>query len=224
MYIITYAYELENIKDYEVQISPPAEVSGFFEAAEIIRYHRYKIEYNRSEHEIICPRYTFADGIEVIVIPWFLIPGRPYPIHIYLYASGLYSTNPGMGQRGVAEATRKQFKLGKGKFSHSTVSRSYRAFEESRKQALEHRYGEEFEAGGSAAGNLVGAAIKNDTKKGEAQGTTRRFPKTTETSARRREMAVFLQGLLCHTEKMKIEAASRQFVEKWHKKTGRLLI
>jgi len=129
-----------------------------------------------------------------------------------------------MGQRGVAEATRKQFKLGKGKFSHSTVSRSYRAFEESRKQALEHRYGDELKVSCFTAGMLVGTAIKSAAKKGEAQGTARHFPNTTETSARRKEMTVFLQGFLCHSEKMKIEAASRQFVEKWHKKTGRLLI
>jgi len=203
---------------------PQRKCQDFFDAAEIIRYHRYKIEYNRSDREIICPRYTFADGIDVIVIPWFLIPGRPYPIHVYMYASGLYSTNPEMGQRGVAEATRKQFKLGKGKFSHSTVSRSFRAFEESRRQGLENRYGEELKIGGAMTGVLIGAAIKSAAKKDEEHETARRFPKTAETSARRREMAVFLEKFLCLAEKMKIEAASRQFVENWQKRTGRLLL
>ena len=50
------------------------------------------------------------------------MPGRPYPIYVYIYGIILYSTNLEMGQREAAEKTRKQFGLET--FSHTTLGRA----------------------------------------------------------------------------------------------------
>jgi len=195
---------------------------SFFVGAVLIRNHRYHIEGKRQKHEIICPRYIFGDGSSVIVIPWFLIPGRPYPIQVYLYACGYYSSNPDMGQRAAAEATRTAFNLKK--FSHSTVSRSFRAFEESRKRGLELRFGEEFKVCSEEIPDLVVvAAVKPEVKRSDSPRAARRFPTVIETAERRKAMAEFLCDIL-DIPKCNIESTSRQFVEKWYKKNRRLLL
>jgi len=194
----------------------------FFEGAEIIRYHRYCIEYKKGWHEIICPRYIFADESDVIVIPWYLILGRPYPIQIYLYACGVYSSNPDMGQRGAAAATRKEFNLKK--FSHSTVSRSFKALEARREQELKRRFGDELKVSGKGNAHLVAAAEKRVFKRRETTDTTRRFPTAADTCRRREGMAVFLRDFLDACKKASIEAAARLFVESWNKKARRLLL
>ena len=176
-------------------------------------------------HEVACPRYTFADGTYVIVIPWYIIPGRPYPVQVYLYACSLYSTDPEIGQRGAAKATREKFKLET--FSHSTVSRSFRAFEQARKQDMESRFGEELEVCPGKTAMLVDEASKFDGKRGEAVPHERRFRSVDDTGARRKEMAGFFQDIICAAEKgsvKAIEAAGCQFLKKWHEKTRRLLL
>ena len=156
-----------------------------------------------------------------MVIPWFLIPGRPYPIQVYLFACSVYSANPGMGQRGAAEATRKMFKLEK--LSHSTVSRSFRSFEESREQGLQSRFGEETK--GACAESLVSAVAKTRAKKVEASACARRFRSVADTAERRKEMAEFLQDIYGAAKTAgAIEAASRKLIGDWHKKTSRLLL
>ena len=50
------------------------------------------------------------------------MPGRPYPIYVYIYGIILYSTNLEMGQREAAEKTRKMFGLKT--FSHTTLGRA----------------------------------------------------------------------------------------------------
>ena len=202
---------------------------GFFDKAESVRYHNYQIKYYRRDHEIICPRYMFADGTDVTVIPWYLIPGRPYPIQIYLYACTLYSKNPEIGQRGAAEATRAKFDLKT--FSHSTVCRSFKSFEQSRELALGKRFGEAAKAGGVGAplfvmpvGGQSGPAAKADAKKAEAPRPAGRFPSTDDTSERREGMAKFFPTYPCDAKIGDIESISRRFAENWHKKNTVLLI
>ena len=166
----------------------------------------------------------------MVVIPWYLIPGRPYPIQVYLYACALYSSNPEMGQRAAAEATREEFGLEK--FSHSTLSRSFRTFEESQKRALELSFGEEFKICSEETPCLVGRAEKPETKKDNDANCARRFPTVIETTERRKKMTEFLSDIIKSLQKENIEAIqkenieaiSRQFLEKWHKKYRRLLL
>ena len=194
----------------------------FFEGAEIIRYHRYSIEYKKGWHEIVCPRYTFADGNYVIVIPWYLIPGRPYPVQVYLHACSVYSTTPEQGQRGAASATRKEFNLKK--FSYSTVSRSFRDLETRREQELKRRFGEELKVCGEVNTSLIGSAEKGKFKSREEPNIAGRFPTISDTGSRRKEMAAFLRGFIDTGKKVNIEAAAHQFVENWNKKMRRLLL
>ena len=193
----------------------------FFATADSVRYHSYQIEYTR-HHEFVCPRYTFADGTDVIVLPWFLIPGRPYPVQIYLYACELYCTSPTIGQRGAAEATRKKFRLNT--FSHSTVSRSFRSFENARKQALESKFGEEATACGTESPELISAAAKAETKNEEAAQPEKCFPAAADTAKRREAMRGFFPKYLYGAQRGEIESASIQFVADWHEKNRRLLL
>lgn len=223
MYIVTYECEIDNQKNYEIKITPPKGMEDFFMAAENINYHCYHIEYRDFHHEIICPKYMFADGNYVVVIPWFLIPGRPYPIQIYLFACSFYSSNQDIGQRGAAQATRDEFKLKY--FSYSTVSRSFKAFEQTIKQSLEHRFGEEVKVCGTEIPNNADAVEKIKVKNDEAPNIVKSFPCAVDMTVRRKKMAVFFQEFLyCAKKEENIETASRQFVESWHKKTKKLLL
>jgi len=222
IYIITYETSLENQKDCEIEIKPPDEMRSILETAESVSHLIYHIEGKRRKHEVVCPRYTFAGGGFVVVIPWFLVPGRPYPVQVYLYACGLYSANPAMGQRAAAKATCDEFNLEK--FSHSTVSRSFRGLEARHKQELERRFGEELTLCGAVNASLVAAGAKSEPKGREAQNTAGRFPTVADTARRREGMAAFLRGFLDDCKKASIEAAARLFVESWNKKARRLLL
>jgi hypothetical protein len=127
-----------------------------------------------------------------------------------------------MGQRAAAKAARAKFKLEK--FSHSTVSRSFRALEQSRKQSLEHRFGEEIVTGNAERPQIVGAAAKNEVKSEKATKTGRLFPAVMETGGRRKEMAAFLREYLNACKDVNIEIASRRFIEGWHKRNRRLIL
>jgi hypothetical protein len=222
MYSITYECSLENQKDYEIHVEPPSAMKKPLETAVCIRYYRYHIEYMEYKHEIVCPGYIFKDGSYVIVIPWYLIPGRWYPIQIYLYACSLYSSDPTLGQRGAARKTREKFKLEK--FSHSTVSRTFRALEEAQKQALERRFGEEIKPRGDEALSLVNAAATAIRESNEAPQAAKRIPPVEDTATRRKAVSVFLRRFLYDQKTGDVEAAGRQFVKPWHEKARRLLL
>ena len=84
----------------------------------------------RYEYEIVCPEIGWQEEDEskkYLLIPEFMIPGRPYPIYVYLYGITLYTSNLKMGQREAAEKTRKQFGLET--FSHTTLGRAMKKLE-----------------------------------------------------------------------------------------------
>jgi len=126
-----------------------------------------------------------------------------------------------MGQRGVAEATRTKFKLET--FSHSTVSRSFRAFEEAREQALENKYGGNAGAF-SEATPPISAAAKVTARNDNGKQSGKRFRTVTDTLLRRDGMRGFLPKFHRTSKTCDIESISKRFVEIWHKKTRRLLL
>jgi len=90
----------------------------------------YKLQCGSDAYEVVCPEIQKSEGPDAaasLIIPEFMIPGRPYPIYVYLYAIVLYSSNPGMGQREAAEKTRKRFGLKT--FSHTTLGRAIKKLE-----------------------------------------------------------------------------------------------
>ena len=91
-----------------------------------VKERTYALQCGRAVYGIVCPEIQNGE-IKTLIIPAFLIPGRPYPIYVYIYAIVLYSSNPAMGQREAAEKTRKRFDLVT--FSHSTLGRAMRKLE-----------------------------------------------------------------------------------------------
>jgi len=201
----------------------------FFVTAELIRRDYHTIKYNEQNIDIVCPCYRRADGSEVIVIPWYLIPGRPYPLQVYQFACSYYCANPEISQRGAAEATRIKFKLKT--FSHSTISRTFRSLEDAHKASLENRYGEELNISEAESTSVVSAApkVKVD-KKDKSYKTARkthsviRFPSVADTLDRRIVMAGFLPKFKEDAKTADIEAAGCQFIKDWHEKSRRLLL
>jgi hypothetical protein len=127
----------------------------------------YALECGQAVYEIYCPEIQ-EDGVKYLIVPEFMIPGRPYPIYVYLYAIVLYSSNPEMGQREAAEKTRKRFGLTT--FSHTTLGRAMKTVE-----ALVKTDANEPE-------------LYNDTKEPQ-QPDAGRFP-SVELTAKRREMVL----------------------------------
>ena len=128
MYIITRSAPLENTNNTNYEIKSP-EIEAAYRSAGYQRYERrYKLEYHHKDYIIVCPEYrdTANNRKPIVIIPEFLIPGRPYPVYIYLYAIDLYSSNPELGQRAAAEATRKHFGLAT--FAHTTLGRALKRF------------------------------------------------------------------------------------------------
>jgi hypothetical protein len=119
--------------NWQVETSPskfiyalPAKKKQKFKADELLKRCIYALLFGRDGYEIICPKRQVG-GIEYLVVPKLLIPGRPYPVYVYLYGIILYSTNPKMGQRAAAEKTRKRFNLDT--FSHTTLGRAMKRLE-----------------------------------------------------------------------------------------------
>jgi len=128
MYIITRSVPLENTNNTNYEIKAP-EIEANYRSAGYQRHERrYKLKYHHRDYIIICPEYRDIanKSAPIVIIPEFLIPGRPYPVEVYLYAIDLYSSNPELGQRAAAEATRKHFGLAT--FSHTTLGRAMKRF------------------------------------------------------------------------------------------------
>ena len=177
----------------------------------------------------MCPCYRLADKGEITVIPWYLILGRPYPLQVYQFACSYYSSNPEIGQRGAAEATREKFGLKT--FSHSTVSRSMKTFDQARKAAMEKKYGEEIIVSDAEGVIIVSAAPKGANDDGsehldtdESPRTRRRFPSVSDTANRREAVAGFLPKFEKDAKREGIEAAGCQFAKNWNETARRLLL
>jgi hypothetical protein len=86
------------------------------------------MEYMHRKVTITYPQVSnHATGTKVSLIPWFLLPERPYPIFIYIYAIWHYNNSGKKSQRLTAAATGKVF--GVDSFNKSTVCRNIKALE-----------------------------------------------------------------------------------------------
>ena len=125
MYILTQSGSLENIRDTVYQVHNADLERSYLESG----YHQNERIYNLKAHHkefvIVCPEFRKSGTAPIVLIPDFLIPGRPYPIYVYMYAIEIYSSSPEKGQRFAAEATRKQFGLTS--FAHTTLGRALKS-------------------------------------------------------------------------------------------------
>lgn len=67
-------------------------------------------------------------GFEISLIPWFMLPGRPYPVFIYAFANWHYVNSKQKSMRLSAAATSRIF--GISDFNKATVSRSIKSMEQ----------------------------------------------------------------------------------------------
>jgi hypothetical protein len=93
-----------------------------------VGYHRRRLEYMGRIVTIRCLKVLNPDsGVGVSLIPWFIVPGRPFPVFAYIYAIWHYHKN---GKKSMDEAAAACGKLfGIERFHKSTVSRSIKAME-----------------------------------------------------------------------------------------------
>jgi hypothetical protein len=128
MYILTQTERIENSKDIDFLVHAP-ELEKYYLKAGYKRTERfYKITTMNRVFTVICPE--FRDGsngsMPIVIIPDFLVPGRPYPVYVYLFAIDLYCQNSQMGQRAAAKATKEHFGLAT--FAHTTLGRAMKSF------------------------------------------------------------------------------------------------
>jgi hypothetical protein len=107
MYILTRSGPLENNQNNMFRVKDPV-LEEQYRKAGYQRYERsYKVKEAHKEYSVLCPEFrNEALGVEpVVILPEFLVPGRPYPVYVYLYGVDLYSNAPEKGQRWAAEET-----------------------------------------------------------------------------------------------------------------------
>ena len=122
MYILTQSGPFENRENKIFEVTVP-DLEKQYTDAGCQRHERvYGITYRHGEHTVICPEFRKSGEEAAVIIPEFLIPGRPYLLEVYLYAIDLYSGALEKGQRWAAEETRKRFGLKT--FAHTTLGRA----------------------------------------------------------------------------------------------------
>ena len=122
-YIIQPGIQIGNPKNKEIRVLTPEEVDEYQNNGFKIKERAYQLTIGHIGYEVICFEiWQKGDKEHSLIIPAFLIPHRGYPVYVYTFAINLYSSNPQLGQRKVAEKTRKEYDLKT--FAHMTVGRA----------------------------------------------------------------------------------------------------
>lgn len=221
MFILAQGSQLENSENKIYRIRAEDLEKRYLNAGYQRRERSYKIKYQRKEYSVICLEFRYdKNGDEpIVIIPEFLIPGRPYPVFIYLYAIDLYSRSPEKGQRWAAGETRKHFRLDT--FAHTTLGRALKVFVHN------------IEEGTKASENPLNETSGHDMEKSEMQNenagqsdTVKNpgFPTVKTTEALRKQVAQFLRGVA-------VQAVGQQAIEiycglvrRWFNEYHRLLL
>jgi len=229
MYILTQACQLETCEE-KIYRDQSTSLEEMYLSTGYHRYERrYQLKCQHKEYIIQCPEYRKAEysGLSIVVIPEFLVPRRPYPIYVYLYAIDLYSGNPEKGQRWAAEATRKRFGLQS--FAHTTLGRALKALVRNLDAATEITESD----GLDSASASTGEKIENNTGQKEAEKESGRgngnrskacFPSVRSTEWLRKRAAEFLCGRLGCATMIQIIEAGQAFAMEWYKEYGRFLL
>ena len=130
IHILTDSRRIENTISNKYEVLCPMEKQTCQTEGLKVEGRAYKLDCGQIELEVDCLEIRDQEDMGkagYLIIPEFLIPGRPYPIYIYLYAVATYCYNPRMGQREAAKRTRERFGLET--FSHTTLSRALKKLE-----------------------------------------------------------------------------------------------
>ena len=128
--IITDKRRIETTSDKVFYVLAPELRQTYLDENAGFKERTYALQCGRTVYRVVCPEMRRGENPNAgacLIIPEFLIPGRPYPIYVYLYAIVLYSSNPGMSQREAAKKTRIRFDLET--FSHTTLGRAMKKLE-----------------------------------------------------------------------------------------------
>jgi hypothetical protein len=226
MYTLTQTEPLESDNDTIYIVQAPELEEKYQNAGYKKRERSYKLIYQHNEYTVLCPEYRKDEmGCEsIVIIPVFVIPRRPYPVQVYLYAIDLYSSNPAMGQREAAEVTRKHFGLPS--FAHTTLGRVLKAFvriiEESIGFSGEHSDNELCELDGKGA-----IFHANDAESEEQESDARKrisFPTTQATAEVRKRAARILEGKISWRVPKQFIEACFELAKEWFNKFCRFLL
>ena len=217
MNILSYGMDIENCENNIFEVHDSS-LEAELAKAGCQRLERvYQVKYQHKVYTVQCPEYV--DEMESghptwTVIPAFLVPGRPYPLCVYLHAIDLYSANPEKGQRWAAAATRKHFGLET--FSHTTLGRALKRFI-----------------------TVIGNAINNADEQGEERASETYetehtcqksdndgigFPSVHLTAALRKRAAQFLGGIFVGTSYQEAASISQDVARWWYLQYRRLLL
>jgi len=116
----------------ELQVFPDADMHAmeaqWTHLGLTVSYRSQQMEYMYRQVTITYPQVSNPKtGMEISLIPWFMLPNRPYPTFSYIYAIWHYRNSDEKSQRLTAAATAKLFGLSR--FNKSTVCRSIKAME-----------------------------------------------------------------------------------------------
>ena len=228
MYILTQAGLLETCADKNFRVQA-ANLEEMYLNSGYQRYERsYQIKCQHKEYTILCPEFRKDDGssLPVVIIPEFLVPGRPYPIYVYLYAIDLYISNPERGQRWAAKATRKYYGLPS--FAHTTLGRALKALVTNLETAGINEI-EELEAESKVSVLQEGRASQKAIEEGNARQNNShskitRIPSVQSTWALRKRAAHFLGGKMVLCEIRQSIKIGQAFAMEWFIKYGRFLL
>ena len=122
-YIITQGISIENAENKTINVLSPEQINAYQIKGYKYKERIYKLTLNKNEYEVVCAEiWKKGNNEHSVIIPAFLLPHRPYPLEVYIYALNLYSGSPKIGYRTAAEATKNEYKLET--FSHTTIVRA----------------------------------------------------------------------------------------------------
>lgn len=221
MIILTQGLPLENsdIKIYRVQATTLQK--QYLDAGYQKSERNYKIKYHHKEYTVICLEFqnNAQDSEPIVIIPEFLIPGRPYPVYVYLYAIDLYSGSPEKGQRWAAGETRKYFGLDT--FAHTTLGRALKVFVRNIEDATKATDSTNKETSGNSEEK---SKVQNASARQNAIAKKSGFPTVQATEVLRKRAAQFLHGMTTQAIKLNIMEIYCYLVRKWFEEYRRLLL
>jgi hypothetical protein len=192
-YIIQPDIEIGNPENKKINVLTPEQIKDYHRAGFKCMKKIYQVTSGHIRYEVICVEvWKKSDKEHSLIIPSFYIPHRIYPADVYAFAINLYSGNPQLSQRKIAEQTRKKYDLKT--FAHTTVGRAIRAL-----------VGALMETGAIENAEEAGSSKQNGTNAGINQ--TGRFPSLQDTKAQRDIVKSFFYGGLKILCRQKITAA-----------------
>jgi len=224
MYTLAQAEPLESCDGTILIIAAPWLEEEYLNAGYQRRERSYKLIYQHNEHTVLCPEYRSCEpGVSsIVIIPAYLIPRRPYPVQVYLYAIDLYSSNPAMGQREAAEITRKQFGLQH--FAHTTLGRALKAFVRNIEEVSEYRDDEMHEPDEEGAQQRANDENCGESKHRIDEEKQPEFPTTQATAKKRKQAARVLEGKINWTTPKQFIKACFELAKDWFNRFCRFLL